>query len=84
MSDIVSRVRPWKAWSNATTPWRPGRRSQVDVWLGPFLKAVDFEISWLENKKNHYGSIHREDDLRLDMMRDRYQRAIVAIRARGG
>ena len=49
-----------------------------------FLKAVDFEISWLENKKNHYGSIHREDDQRLDMMRDRYQRAIVAIRARGG
>ncbi len=37
-----------------------------------FLKAVEFEIAWLQNKKNHYGAIHREDDARLTMMEKRY------------
>jgi 4-hydroxy-2-oxoheptanedioate aldolase len=45
-----------------------------------FLKAVEFEISWLKNKKNHYGLIHREDDARLVMMEDRYRKSIDALR----
>ncbi|MEO7162450.1 MAG: aldolase/citrate lyase family protein, partial [Bdellovibrionia bacterium] len=41
-----------------------------------FLKAVEFEIAWLRNKKVHYGNIHREDDARLVMMEERYQKSI--------
>jgi len=41
-----------------------------------FLKAVEFEILWLKNKKNYYGAIHREDDVRLEMMEERYRKSI--------
>lgn len=44
-----------------------------------FLKAVEFEIMWMKNKKNHYGSIFREDDARLVMMEERYKNSIAAI-----
>jgi 4-hydroxy-2-oxoheptanedioate aldolase len=44
-----------------------------------FLKAVEFEICWLKNKKNHYGMIHREDDSRLLMMEERYHKSIEAM-----
>lgn len=46
---------------------------------GAFLKAVEFEIAWLKNKKAHYGAIHREDDSRLAMMEERYQKSIEVI-----
>ncbi len=41
-----------------------------------FLKAVEFEITWLKNKKSYYGSIYSEDDSRLKMMEDRYRTSI--------
>lgn len=41
-----------------------------------FLKAVEFEILWLKNKKAYYGSIHKEDDARLAMMEERYRKSI--------
>ena len=41
-----------------------------------FLKAVEFEILWLKNKKAYYGAIYKEDDARLVMMEDRYKRSI--------
>lgn len=44
-----------------------------------FLKAVEFEIAWLNNKKGHYGVIHREDDARLVMMEERYNKSIQGI-----
>jgi len=44
-----------------------------------FLKAVEFEIMWLKNKKAHYGAIHSEDDSRLVMMEERYKKSIEAI-----
>jgi hypothetical protein len=44
-----------------------------------FLKAVEFEISWLKNKKDYYGAIHREDDARLVMMEERYRKSIDSI-----
>ena len=44
-----------------------------------FLKAVEFELLWLKNKKAYYGAIHREDDTRLEMMESRYQDAIDAL-----
>ncbi|MBS1984653.1 MAG: aldolase [Bdellovibrionales bacterium] len=47
-----------------------------------FLKAVEFEILWLKNKKAYYGSIHREDDSRLVMMEERYKKSIEALEAK--
>lgn len=44
-----------------------------------FLKAVEFEILWLKNKKAYYGAIHREDDARLVMMEERYNKSIAAL-----
>ncbi|MFZ9595467.1 MAG: aldolase/citrate lyase family protein [Bdellovibrionia bacterium] len=44
-----------------------------------FLKAVEFEILWLKNKKSYYGAIHREDDARLVMMEERYRKSIDAL-----
>jgi hypothetical protein len=46
-----------------------------------FIKAVEFEIEWLKNKKSHYGAIHREDDARLVMMEERYHKSIEAMHA---
>lgn len=48
-----------------------------------FLKAVEFEILWLKNKKDYYGAIHREDDARLAMMEERYHKSIEAIENAG-
>ena len=48
-----------------------------------FLKAVEFEIMWLKNKQDYYGSIHREDDSRLAMMEERYRKSIDAIHGKG-
>lgn len=48
-----------------------------------FLRAVEFELLWLRNKKNYYGAIHREDDARLVMMEERYRTSIEAVKAHG-
>lgn len=47
-----------------------------------FLKAVEFEIMWLQNKRGYYTLISREDETRLKMMEERYRRSIDAIERR--
>lgn len=35
------------------------------------IKANQFELLWLENKKNHYSSIYMEDNSRIEMLKTR-------------
>ena len=40
------------------------------------LKAVGFELMWLKNKHAFYGTIYKEDDVRLQMLETRYKKLI--------
>lgn len=44
-----------------------------------FIKAVEFELLWLQNKSNHYMAISNEDKKRIEMMKKRYKTCISEI-----
>jgi 4-hydroxy-2-oxoheptanedioate aldolase len=42
--------------------------SALDNSVIAFQKAIEFELFWLENKKNYYGAIFHEDEERLETL----------------
>lgn len=45
-----------------------------------FLHAVEFELMWLKNKQNYYTAIAQEDNARIKLMEERYQKGIQKIK----
>jgi len=40
------------------------------------LKAVGFELMWLKNKRDFYGLIYKEDEIRIELLERRYKKLI--------
>ncbi len=47
-----------------------------------FIKAVEFELMWLKNKRNYYSGIAKEDEERIRMMEARYESSLAKLETR--
>lgn len=45
-----------------------------------FIKAVKFELMWLNNKRNYYSAIAREDEDRITLMENRYRSSLAQLK----
>lgn len=45
-----------------------------------FIKAVQFELMWLNNKRNYYSAIAREDNDRISLMENRYKNSLAKLK----
>lgn len=44
-----------------------------------FIKAVKFELMWLQNKKNYYSAIAHEDNARITLLQNRYKEGLETL-----
>ncbi len=51
----------------------------IDNPEAAFIKAVEFELMWLKNKRNHYSAIAKEDEDRITMMEKRYENSLAKL-----
>ncbi len=58
-----------------------GAACESDRIADGIANAVDFELLWLKNKRDHYAGIAREDQARIEMMEKRSAAASSPVRA---
>ncbi len=58
-----------------------GSAIDSDAISAGIANAVDFELMWLQNKRNYYANIAAEDEQRIAMMENRQSKAPISAAA---